>query len=72
MHGDIFRYIMLLSAVVFVAIITFDTDQRHAKWGHEIAASKAAAPSIKRAATGNIKPADSATPATAPKVAKDI
>ena len=72
MHGDIFRYIMLLYAFVFVAIITFDTDQRYAKWGHELAASKAASPSAKRAATGNIKPADSAIPATAPKAAKDI
>lgn len=73
MHANVFRYVMVVYAFAFVALIAFDTEQRFLNWGHELVATHktqaapGTAPILK-----HVMPADISRPAASPETAKDI
>lgn len=72
MHADIFRYVVLVYAFAFVAMVTFDTEQRFFKWGHEQMTQKAQSVPSKVPGLKHVVPADNSRAATSPETAKDI
>lgn len=72
MHADIFRYVVLVYAFAFVAMVAFDTEQRFLKWGHEQVAQKAQPVPAKVPSLKHVVPADNTRAATSPETAKDI
>lgn len=73
MHADLFRYVVAIYAFAFVALITFDTEQRFLKWGYEHSASyKTPTAPEKAPMLKNVMPADIPRPSTTPETAKDI
>lgn len=73
MHADLFRYVVAIYAFAFVALITFDTEQRFLKWGYEHSTSYKTPTVPEKASTQkNVMPAGIPLPSTPPRTAKDI
>jgi len=73
MHADLFRYVVVVYAFMFVALITFDTEQRFLKWGYERSASHMTQTAPEKASMlKHVLPADIPHPSTTPETAKDI
>ena len=73
MHADVFRYVVMVYAFAFVALIVFDTEQRFFNWGNENLVTHNAQPvPVAAPVLKHVTPADVSRPAVSPEPAKDI